>query len=192
MTDRFPADTEFFRNNHEAVATAYYAAFQGPPLNEDPSIEEALADMSRYEDRAGFTAFLDYGPGIVRAGAWYYGLTPDEVATEKGAELRALAATLIDKHTIPATNIVYQPVFFVNPTVQRRGLARPLHERMYGHLAEQTGHTALLLTKIRDDNHGIIKVNERLGNQRSEITQPVPGLPPAIQNRFWYRIITAD
>ncbi|HZE87186.1 MAG TPA: hypothetical protein VE090_03175 [Methylomirabilota bacterium] len=77
----------------------------------------------------------------------------------------------------------------VHPDSQGQGIASDLRGVFLTHLAEEFPAGAIVLTRMREDNTGIVRIAEKLSYKRTGISHP--SQKPGISQEFWYRIIPA-
>ncbi len=183
MLERSP-NTEKFRQQFDEIAAVYQRAFAGYPWFKQLPDDEVRRLLLDHSDKDGFQAFIAESPSGQTVGAlWYDELTVEEVSSERGQELARFADIFCKENDIG--NIIWEREVLVDPSFQKQGIATKLRMTFLSHLAEVFPNGALVLTRMRDDNTGIIKIAERLDYERTGIRVPSSHQP--IFHEYWYK-----
>lgn len=186
MIERIP-NTEKFRDKFDSLVTVYKNAFAGYPWFEDLSIEEVQKRLTGNLSKRGFQAFIAESVNSETAGAlWYDTPTLEELASERGQKLADFARTLGQTNNIET--IVWEREVLVDPNFQRQGIATKLRTTFAANLEESLPNGSIILTRMRDDNIGIIKVAEKVGYSRTGIKTP-SSQTPGVFHEYWYKVI---
>ncbi len=185
MTIEKSNSTEKFAEQLDARAQLYMAAFANFPWFEVLAEAEAKARLETSRNKAGF-AFVDKVEAEALLGsAWYDAPTLGELESERGPELAEFAKTILEDRGI--AHLIWERDVMVDPNHWKKGIATEIRNAMLEEIQESFGE-ALILTRMRDDNTGIIKVAERLGFQRTGIRRP-SSQTPNFMHEFWYKIL---
>lgn len=179
--------TEKFIERHDEIAELLRQSFAGAPWFENLSEQEALARIESYIQKPGFEAILALGQsGVVAAGLWYDTPSLDHLSAERGADLADFAAITLDRED--AEGIVWEREVVVSPNFQGRGLATGLRGEFLHTVATRTANSALMLTRMRDDNVAIIAVAQKFDYERTGIRVP-SSQNPDVSHEYWYKVV---
>ncbi len=179
--------TELFIQRQQEVAALLRLSFAGAPWFEDLSEQEALARIESYIQKPGFDAILSLGQsGVIAAGLWYDIPSLEQLSTERGAALADFAAITLDEEG--AEGVVWEREVVVSPDFQGRGLATQLRGEFLRTVATTTASSALMLTRMRDDNAAIIAVAEKFDYERTGIRMP-SSQNPDVSHEYWYKVV---
>ncbi|MFZ3009959.1 MAG: GNAT family N-acetyltransferase [Candidatus Microsaccharimonas sp.] len=179
--------TETFVKRRHEVAELLRQSFAGAPWFEDLSEQEALARTESYIQKPGFEAILALGKsGVIAAGLWCDTPSLDQLSAERGADLADFAAITLDREG--AEGIVWEREVVVSPNFQGRGLATQLRGEFLRTVATSTARSALMLTRMRDDNAAIITVAEKFDYERTGIRMP-SSQNPDVSHEYWYKVV---
>jgi len=160
-------------------------AFAGFPWFETLSEEEARSRLNAQQIRPGSQIILARNnEGLIVATEWLDTPNLDQLEKERGTPLRQFAEDIMDPLGI--TNLIWERELLVDSTYQRQGIGTLLRSFVMQSLDELPGR-ALVLTRMRDDNLGTIKIAEKLGFKRTGITKP-SSQTPNFNHEYWYRI----
>lgn len=180
-------NTEEFRNKFDSIAAVYQRAFAGFPWFENLSDAEVRRRMTDSSSKTGFQAFIEKGPnGEVVGALWYDTPSLEQLSLERGQQLADTAKVICQENNL--NNIIWEREVIADPLFQRRGIATGLRTTFLLHLANTFPGGALILTRMRDDNIGIIKVAEKLGYTRTGIRLPSSQLA-GVFHEYWDKII---
>lgn len=183
---------EFRNSDHAAILEVYRAAFAGPPWYEVLSEAEVAHRWVVSLTKSGFSCLVAEEERKIIGATWWDMPTIDALRQERGAALAAFAmgpipiSPRLSWHSV-GTAWLRETV--VAPKHQGRGVARNLKEYALGTM--WYSRTPLVLTRMRDDNTAIIRLNETLGFQRTGIRVP-SSQKPGIMHEYWYLMITSS
>lgn len=173
---------EYREDDLVAVEEVYRLAFAGPPWHEQLSEEEVARRWQKCISERGFGCLVaEIGGQVIGFTCW------DEptlagLAKERGQALADFAARR-------GRPVVWLRETCVAPDYQGQGVARRLKSAVVLNVSGMA-RSYLALTRMRDDNTGIIRLNELFGFRRTGIRVPssqVPGLFHEYWYQEWYR-----
>lgn len=173
---------EYREEDRMAVEEVYRLAFAGPPWYEQLSSEEVARRWQKCVSERGFGCLVAEIAGQVIGFTCWDEPTLAGLAQERGEALANFAA----KRNRP---VVWFRETCVDPSRQGEGVARRLKDAVVLYVSG-TKRSYLALTRLRDDNTRIIRLNESLGFQRTGIRVPssqVSGLFHEYWYQEWYR-----
>lgn len=165
-----------------AVQMLYIDAFAGFPWFENLTHEEIEQRMASDLSKDTFTCLVGEVDEEIVATSWGICLDLDELALERGQDL----CDAIAEHAYQR-RLFWERELIVHPKVQGQGLGGKIRTRFLDHVAELFA-PALLLTRMRDDNVGTLKIAMRLGFEPTGITRPAIEKPGAIHQFYMKKI----
>lgn len=171
--------------DEETIISIYKACFSGPPWNQDVTEEEAAARWYDHSSRFGFTCFVAVKDQQVVGASWFDVISCEKLIQERGRELGCFVISI--NPTLP---VVWIRETIVIPLFHGQRIASQLKECIMLEIKECLA-PAILLTRMRDDNIGIIRVNERLGFNRTGI-KAVSNTTPGLLHEYWYLILNKE
>jgi hypothetical protein len=176
---------EKLQYRYEALLDLYATAFAGFPWFEILAQSEIEKRIQSNANQSGFN-FIDYEVEGKLAGAiWYDVPSLEQLAQDRGQDLAALARQIMAAENLPT--LVWEREVMVSPQQQKKGIATQLRNSMFASIQSQYGDS-LILTRMRDDNVGIITVAQRVGFVRTGITRP-SSQTPDFKHEFWYKVL---
>jgi len=163
------------------VLAIYQAAFSGPPWDESLPMSTVRSRWSFYRDKRGFRPMVAVMDGQLVGAIWWDTPTLSELATERGSDLALFAGQKLGKG-----QLIWEREVITHPDYQKQGAATALRKTMLKMVAREK--TALVLTRMRQDNLAILKVATNLGFQQTGFT--APSKQPGIVHQYWYKIVT--
>ncbi len=165
-----------------AIITLYRECFSGPPWNHPVSINEATKRWQEHSNMPGFNCFVATIKGEIVGSSWYNIISIDELEKERGKEI----ASFID--SIPTFN----SYIWIRETIvalkhQGKAIATRLKQHVMDEIAQHHA-PVILITRMRDDNTKIIRANEKLQFQRTDIKVKSSSLP-GVEHEYWYRTL---
>lgn len=161
---------EFMEYCHELVGV-YRRAFAGKPWLENLSEEVVRARFDDHLSKPGFRARLAFDQsGRVTGALWYDTPTLSQLEAERGAELAAFARAFLDKYDDAL--LVWEREIIVDPESQGQGIASRLRADFINELREKSESQVLVLTRMRSNNFGIMRIAEKLNYRKTAITMP--------------------
>lgn len=178
-----------FLSRFAEIASVYKKAFAGFPWFENLSQEEVRLRLVNDVKKKTFECLLAIGQNAkVQGCLWFDDISIDMLRKERGQELVDFAQNFCKNHVV--LKIVWEREIFVSPDWQRQKIASQLRSILISHL--ETGlKSVLLLTKMRDDNTGIIKIAEKLGFRRTGIRAPSSQIPDLF-HEYWFKYINGE
>ncbi len=174
-----------------AAAETCRLCFAGPPWYERLTPDEARARVERDAARPGFAGVWLMSPeGTMVAASWYDRPDPFTLEAERGAALRFFA----DTHYRAQADVIWMRETVVHPEFQGLGLATRIKGWVHDQIQDEvdrTGRMALLLTRMREDNPGIIAVNRGHGYEPTGI-RVESSQAPGTFHEYWSRELTVD
>jgi GNAT superfamily N-acetyltransferase len=132
----------------------------------------------RQQKESNFHCLLIEVDEQVRAVSWFHDISHQAVETNKGKKLFDFV-----KGNYPDRPCVWVDATVTDPEFQGRGMATELKQKVLERISNLYVN-ALILTRMRDDNVGIIKVNEKFGFLRTGVK--VSG-KDKVCHEYWYR-----
>ena len=168
--------------DESVIQSIYQACFSGPFWNLNLTKESVAARWQDHCSREGFTCFVtEEGQKVVGA-SWFDMISRETLASECGSELADFTA-LID----PALSLIWIRETIVDPAFQGKRIASRLKNRIM-HEIRSCHAPVILLTRMRDDNTKIVRINERLGFLRTGIRVASRAIPGLIHD-YWYYVM---
>jgi ribosomal protein S18 acetylase RimI-like enzyme len=176
---------EEFSKRLTEVAQVYQAAFAGPPWKEQLPLEEAVKRIEVHAVEEGFDALLAYEPPNKIVGSlWYEDLNVDALEEKKGSDLAKFTSE-VQKQGLE--RVIYTLDTVVDPAYQGRGIASSLKDQYIKEIDTTSPNGAVVLTRHRDDNTGIIRTSEKQGFLRTRIRMP-SSQNPKTAHEYWYKV----
>lgn len=175
---------EFCKKDERQIKKIYKMAFSGFPWFRELSTNEVEKTWKEQSSKNGFTCLVAEVEDIVVGAIWYDTLTIEQLRVERGEELTDFAVKIGDH------KVIWLRETCVNPTHYKKGIARMLKEKALEKI-KQENKTCLLLTRMRDDNLGIVNINKLLGLKRTGIKVPSTH-HVGIIHEYWYLIINGN
>jgi len=171
-----------YRSGDETdIIFAYQEAFNGFPWFNSLSCQEAGAIWQSQSGLSGFECIVAVESGKVVGATWWDTPTADDLAKERGTELAAFVAGF------PAMMAVWLRETLVHPKFHGQGIARTLKEAAFQALSRKQ-QPLLLLTRMRDDNTAIVKINSSLGMRKTGI-RVASQHHPGVMHDYWYVVL---
>lgn len=182
--DRLSETVEFLARIDE-VAEIYRLAFQGAPWLETLSIEEVLDRIKAHSLKPGFRALIKKSPtGNIVGSLWYDTPRLEDLRRERGEELASAVEKL--QTDLNISDLVFTRETIVHPSVQGGGIGSGLRQRFLEDLAYSYFEGVLVLTRMRDDNHPIIKIAENMNYIRTGVRVESTQASGTF-HEYWYR-----
>jgi RimJ/RimL family protein N-acetyltransferase len=185
---KFPErpNTAVFVERFDEVKNLYARAFAGYPWFENLDDEEVTTRLQEQVKRPGFSAFLaTLMSDELAGGLWYSTPTVESLSEERG---EALGAFVASNATSSAAKLVYTHETVVDPGLQGKGIATGLRSSLISSLESTYPDGVCVITRMRDDNSGILTVSKKFGYERTGIRMPSRSTPD-ISHEYWYRLI---
>lgn len=170
---------EYRAEDSGGVQEVYQRAFAGLPWYEQLSDEEVARRWLACSTRRGFFCLVAEAVGQVIGFTCFDTPTLPELEQERGEALAKFTSASGQER------VVWIRETCVTPEFQGKSLARVLKEAAWSKLCDDK-KSAIVLTRMRDDNTRIIHLNETLGFRRTGIRLP-DGLIPSVFQEYWYR-----
>lgn len=187
MIDREP-NTKKFIGNLDQVYLMYKEAFAGFPWYENLLYEEIQKRVTVDLSKEGFDSFIAENPndGNIIGGLWFYSITVSSLESERGKELANFGRFICESNGI--TNIIWERELMVKPDFQNARIGTRLRTNFVFYLADRYPQGTVILTRLRDDNIGTIKIAERLGYLRSNVRIP-SSKNQSLFHEYWYKLV---
>lgn len=178
---------ELFNTHELEIYKIYSQAFAGYPWFEDLSIETVKERVQEHIEKTGFELVTIEDDGELVGTTWLYEDTDAGVKSKKNGEdlLRAICEL---REASGVYSIVYICETIVSPDNQGKGIASKLKEKSLDLLSLKYPEGVIAYTRMRNDNHGIVKINTRAGLVRSGVTVPSSSNPDVL-HEYWYKVI---
>ena len=154
-------------------------AFKGYPWFENMTDDSIKARWMKHIREPNFQCLVVVNDGNqILSVAWFHDISHETIKIQKGVPLLEFVTS---KH--PDRPCVWIDATVTDPDFQGRGMATKLKQAIFERILGLHSRP-LILTRMRDDNVGIIKVNEKFGFIRTGIKITGSG---EVQHEFWYR-----
>lgn len=175
----------FQRDKVEKLAIAYLEAFRGFPWSEDSlTINEVNKRLESQLNKTGLRIFtFENAAEEIVAASWFDTPTLSDIENERGLELRNFAERTMSAWKID--RLIWEREVLVVPSYQNLGLGTRIRTRVIEYI-DRTFYSSLILTRMRDDNFPIIKIAEKLGFKRTDITKPSSQIL-GVSHEYWFR-----
>lgn len=185
-----PESTTVFPYRDE-MKVVYQQAFAGYPWHEDLSDEEVYRRLDSQVSKPGFEGIwlLDQKDGSVVGATWFDRPSLGDLERERGSVLRKFAETQIN-NLGGDVELIWQRETLTTPKDQGKGIGRYLKELVkdcFEQRSLENGRPILVLTRMRGDNYGIIRINKELGMQESGILIPSSQVE-GLFHQYWYQV----
>ncbi len=129
------------------------------------------------------------GQGRLVEASWYDTPTLDELEKERGRPLRVFCEEKIEETKLE--KIIWQREILISPEFQGKDIGSHLKGLMNRHHQENANNhgSSIVLTRMRDDNHGIIKMNKDGGMNRTGIRMKSSS---GSYHEYWYRYFISE
>jgi len=189
MIERNP-NTLRFKEKVDQVLKMYREAFAGFPWFEDLSTEEVAKRLSSSVTKDGFESFVAENEREEIIGAlWFDTPSFEQLQTERGEKLAGFVGNIYE--TTGRCELVWERELMVRPDYQRQRIATRLRMAFLTYLSGKYPNGVLVLTRMRDDNLGTLKIAQELGYRRTGIRMP-SSQNPNIYHEFWYNHIKGE
>jgi RimJ/RimL family protein N-acetyltransferase len=152
-------------------------SFAGFPWFETMPDEAIQNRWRQHNARTNFCCLVAEINTQIAGVSWFHEITDDELELEKDKALREFATT-----NFPAVTRIWVDATVTDPDFQKSGVATQLKVKLLEMIRTSYPETCIL-TRMRDDNVGIIRINERFGFKRTGVK--VLGKND-IRHEFWY------
>jgi RimJ/RimL family protein N-acetyltransferase len=157
----------------------YAECFSGPPWNQPVSRTEATERWKKHISMSSFYCLVAEIDNKIIGASWFNVMSPEELKEERGEEILNFVTS---KHQ--GRKILWIRETIVDPKFKNQGVAKSIKSEIMSHIRANLPQS-LLLTRMRDDNVGIIKVNEKIGFKRTGIK--IKSLSNRdINHEYWY------
>lgn len=174
------------QSDRSAIETIYRDAFAGSPWFKTLSEDIVQAQWEKDSSRLGFMCLVGAWERGVVAALWWDTLSLSALQDERGGELVQLASSLAQS----GDKIIWEREVMVAPAAQGRGIATQMRLEFLKCLKRQYPR-ALILTRMRDDNFGIVRVAQKLGFQRTGIRIP-SNQQPGVMHEYWLKTLARE
>lgn len=161
------------------IKVIYKRAFAGFPWFEDLSDEEVESRWQTQINKPSFQGIVALEDDVISGAIWWDYPTLDTLRTERGNLLANLSLELC-----AGKGLIWEREVIVDPELHCLGIGSRLRSTFIENLKTRS-ENKLILTRMRDDNTGIIKIAERLGFKRSGIRLPC-SIKPEVCHEYWY------
>jgi GNAT superfamily N-acetyltransferase len=161
------------------IISMYQESFGGYPWFEKLSQGAVQDRWNTHAAQPGFDCLIAEIDAFAVGAVWWNTITLDALSQERGSALGDFVAK-----NCPARLLIWEREVLVRPAYQIRGIATALRSEFLARLT-RLPTDFIVLTRMRDDNFGIIRIAEKLGFQRTGLRQP-SSADPAIYHEYWY------
>lgn len=148
------------------LADLIRTAFAGFPWYENLSDEEIVRRVQVYGSKPGLAGLVAEENGEVIGATWWDRPSLSDLESERGEALTEFA-TGMSSVSGQALNLVWARETLIHPSCQSLGVATTLKREFVKELSLEGNF--LVLTRMRDDNGAIVRINQRLGFRRTGI-----------------------
>lgn len=166
--------------DEEQILAIYRRAFQEEPWLEILPRQVVSKRWDRCQRKPGFRCLVTLIGGQIAGFIWWHAATPDELARDRGIDLTMFAHTKGN-----GCPLIWEDEVVTDPKHWGKGVATALRTEMLRIVGN--GTRALVLTRMREDNEGILVVARRLGFQPTSLTAPSKKWP-GVFHQYWYKI----
>lgn len=181
----FPRTNEFIVRRKE-IARLVQLGFAGEPWNETISDEDALNRIDQDIERPGFEAFFIEDDGQIVGALWYDSMTLETLSEQRGEELVEFVKNLQSSEGIK--NTLWARDSVVHPSHQGKGYATKLRKDFLDYAQANLEEPTLVLTRMRQDNHAILRIAEKFDYKSTGIYKEV-SQNPGVFHQYWYKIV---
>lgn len=142
------------------IKEIYQTAFSGYPWFREISDDEVNETWVQQSTKHGFTCFVALIDNALVGSFWYDQPSLKQLQNERGEELVEFVKNYSNR------KIIWFRETCVDPKFQRFGVARQLKSEMISQIESQHPR-AMILTRMRDDNIGIVRINTDLGFKKN-------------------------
>lgn len=172
---------EFHEEDVTKIQSIYQEAFKGFPWYENLSIEEVNRRWKMQSDKPGSNCLVaEIGQEIVGA-TWWDRITREQLLNERGEALVEFVKGF------SGCDLVWLRETCVSPKFQGQGIAYALKQEVIEILGKSK-KLILVLTRMREDNIGIISINTNLGFKQIGIKVPSSQIE-GLFHEYWYKKI---
>lgn len=182
-------EQELFIDHYEELAEIYRAAFASYPWFEDLSRSEIDSRFDIQLNRVGFGVLVSYSHTEELMGAmWYNQTSPAELAREmkRGDELGKLVETV--SYYYEGITPIWGRETMVAPRYSGQGVASTMRGAFLEELRQANPDGNFIMTRMRDDNTGIIRTAKRYGYVPTSIEMP-SSQDPTVLHRYWTKLV---
>ena len=174
-------------SQRERLIDIYQRAFKESPVwQEDLTRETVRQRLNPQFIKPGFCLIVIEQQKQIAAALWFDTPTLTELEAERGKQLADYAKQLPNFSS--QIKIIWEREVIVAPESQRQGFAIALRQSFIELLKTNYPAGALILTRMRNNNLGIIKGAEKCGYQRTGIETDSNWRPP-MKNSYWFKKI---
>jgi len=196
------------RENHvlipdliNATLPLYHDAFQTGVWKENLT-EAEIRDRLSYCFNKQFTGYWllhPQDPDLVLGASWYESTDLTILANERRSQNGVALTQFLSKelNSTPNLMLLWHRETLVHPLAQGRGLAKKLKGvifKLLQGLSDSYHVPILVATRMRDDNHAIIYINNQFGMQRTGVLHPASqnelnllNNPEPINHEYWIK-----
>lgn len=169
----------YHESDRTRVESVYRQAFAGPPWHEQLTEEEVSGRWQKCIECNDFKCLVQESRGIITGFTCWDYPTIDALRAHCTEELVRFV------RLNPDMKIIWIRETCVDPKFQGRGIAHALKRAAMRIMSKDF---AIILTRLRTDNPGIIKLNEGFGLQSTNISVPSRQHPGAV-HEYWYSFV---
>ncbi len=167
----------FQQQDTTIVQKIYQEAFTGFPWYENLSVKEISNRWQTCITKNGFQCIVIEVGGTVAGALWWDLPTLEQLKEERGDLLFSFAQ-------VRQVTIIWEREVMVSPSLQGRGIGTLLRKRFL-EIIDSSFQNFLVLTRMRDDNLGIILIAQKAGFHRTGILIP-SSQKPGIYHEYWF------
>jgi len=169
----------------DALERIIVGAFAGFPWFETLSRAEAKSRVETQQIREGTQIIVARNENDkVVATSWLDSPTLEQLEIERGQQIRQFVEKIMKEQGV--VRLLWERELLVDPEYQKQGIGTELRAFVMAEI-DKLSEKTLILSRMRDDNVGTIKIAERLGFQRTGITKP-SSQTPDFNHEYWYRV----
>ncbi len=167
----------FQQSDTASIKMIYQLAFAGFPWYEDLSEEEISRRWQSCVVKDGFQCLVVEVDGVVAGVLWWDLPSLEQLKEERGNPLLFFAKAR-------QGTVIWEREVMVSPSYHGRGIGTLLRRRFL-EIMDSCYQDFLVLTRMRDDNVGIIRIGEKVGFQRTGIRMS-SSMKPGVCHEYWF------
>lgn len=164
------------------ILDIYQEAFAGYPWFEQLSNEEVIKRWEANSAQPNFVCLVGEQDGQITSAVWCNDTDLDTLEQERGKDLRRFV-----EQYFPGVTLIWGRESMTKASFQGQGWASALKETLIDQIKLRP-EACLILTRMRDDNLGIIRIAEKFDYQRTGIKIP-SSQKPSVYHEYWYRLV---
>ncbi len=162
-----------------SILSLYQRCFAGYPWFEKLSEQTVVSRWQNDSTQQGFECIVMEHDDKILGAIWWNIINSTRLLNERGEKLVNFVGT-----NFPNVPMIWEREVMTCPENHRKGIATILRNEFIRRI-QLLPVPRLILTRMRDDNVGIIKIGEKIGFKRTGIRMPCT-LKPEVCHEYWY------